>query len=131
MAVQQSLFWTLGVAASAGEAAMSNRMATCLFLLAACSSGSTLDTSGEARTDPSSVSSVTALIAQTHKNDATCPGNTPPGKGGHCVLDEDLTLDAPLELGSFTKLNCKGHRLLPREAGKDGLPVPGGYAPSV
>src|SRR5262245_12700809 len=71
-----------------------------------------------------------AATASPIKIDASCPAPTRKDNGGHCVLDDDLEISAPLELGSSTKLNCKGHRLRPIAAGQDG-PAGAGYTPSV
>jgi hypothetical protein len=68
-------------------------------------------------------------VDSTIKLDASCPPPTR-DQGGHCVLDADAYISAPLELASSTKLNCKGHRILPVAAGIDG-PFGGGYSPSV
>jgi hypothetical protein len=73
--------------------------------------------------------SITAVIAKTHRINATCPPPTRLHNGGDCVLDEDLTLVEPLELESSTKLNCRGHKLEPVAVGIDG--PAGTYRPSI
>jgi len=56
----------------------------------------------------------------------------PPGTREHssvCVLDSDLVLGEPLELQSFTTLNCRGHRILPARPGSGTTQE--SYVPSV
>jgi hypothetical protein len=51
---------------------------------------------------------------------ATGNSSCPPGTRAHpsgCVLDSDLVLGEPLELQSFTTLNCRGRRILPTRPG--------------
>jgi hypothetical protein len=91
-----------------------------LLLVAGCGGSSMFGTLQQAATEAG---------ADTCSVSARCPVPMCEDNGGHCALLEDATIDAPLELGSFTKLNCKGHRLLPQAAGVDG-PI-GVYAPSV
>jgi hypothetical protein len=67
---------------------------------------------------------VTALIAQTRKLDASCPPPTQRDNGGNCVLDRDWTISETLELGSFAKLNCKGHKIFRSGIDQDGHSVP-------
>jgi hypothetical protein len=57
-----------------------------------------------------------------------CPAGTR-ATGSSCVLDSDLVLTEPLELHSFTTLNCRGHRILPSSAGQGATPET--YVPSV
>ncbi len=59
-------------------------------------------------------------------------GNCPDGTraaGSGCTLDSDLVLTQPLELLSFTTLNCRGHRILPSLPGSGTTPAD--YVPSV
>jgi hypothetical protein len=45
-----------------------------------------------------------------------CPFPTV-SSGGHCLLQNDVTLSATLNLGSFTHLNCQGHAMTPFAVG--------------
>lgn len=59
-------------------------------------------------------------------------GNCPNGTraaGAGCTLDSDLVLTEPLELLSFTTLNCKGKRILPTSPGTGTTQAD--YVPSV
>ena len=59
-----------------------------------------------------------ALLLPVHAGapDPSCPKPTV-AQGGECVLAGDAVLHSTLRLASFTKLNCKGHRLTPADAG--------------
>lgn len=85
----------------------------------------TIDSETGEQTDPdcpSSEGSLTATIAQTHRLDSSCPPPTKKDRGGNCYLDGDVTLTQPLELASFTTLNCRGHRILPTSVGSGMAP---------
>src|SRR6186997_496019 len=45
--------------------------------------------------------------------DSRCPSPTVGDPHGHCILPRDVVLDAPLDLASFTTLDCKGHTITP------------------
>jgi Right handed beta helix region len=60
----------------------------------------------------SSNASVTAVIAQTLHLDSTCRFPTIT-RGAQCVLEQDVTLGATLDITSFTQLNCQGHTISP------------------
>ena len=63
---------------------------------------------------------------------ATGGFSCPPGTRDHssdCVVDADLVLAQPLDLSSFTTLNCRGHRILPSSPGTGTTPA--SYVPSV
>ena len=66
---------------------------------------------------PSADASQTAAIAHAKHVDISCPAPTRPDGAHRCVLDDDVVLDAPLNLASFTRLDCQGHRLLPSKVG--------------
>lgn len=54
--------------------------------------------------------------AETAREPASTAVACPPpttSQGGQCVLNGDVTLSKALRLVSNTKLNCKGHRLMP------------------
>src|SRR5437867_2986566 len=53
---------------------------------------------------------------QEHADNPGCPAPSV-SKGGQCVLEGDAVLTDTLHLPSSTKLNCKGHRLVPAAAG--------------
>jgi hypothetical protein len=65
---------------------------------------------------PSENASMTGTIAKLHKLDTTCPSPTVK-KGSQCVLAADVTLAETLDVASFTKLNCQGHKLMPTTLG--------------
>ena len=76
------------------------------------------------------LTSVVAVVAIP--SSATGGFPCPPGTREHssgCVLDTDLVLARPLELSSFTTLDCRGHRILPSSPG--GGTTPPSYVPSV
>jgi hypothetical protein len=58
----------------------------------------------------------------------SCPNGTR-AAAESCVLDSDLVLTNSIELPSFTKLNCRGHRILPAIAGSGTTPAT--YVPSI
>jgi hypothetical protein len=66
---------------------------------------------------PSAHASQTAAIAHAMHVDVSCPAPTRDTGARGCVLDDDVVLDAPLQLAAFTRLDCQGHRLLPSRAG--------------
>ncbi len=66
---------------------------------------------------PSVDASQTAAIAHAKRVDISCPVPTRDAGAHGCVLDDDVVLDAPLNLASFTRLDCQGHRLLPSKVG--------------
>jgi len=61
-------------------------------------------------------SSVTAIVTQTQQINPTCPPPTVQ-KAGLCVLQNDVTLNATLEVASNTHLNCQGHTITPFAVG--------------
>lgn len=58
----------------------------------------------------------TGAISASSDHNPTCPTPTV-AEGGQCVLSADAVLTQTLRLPSGTKLNCKGHRLMPAAAG--------------
>lgn len=62
------------------------------------------------------------------RGNSSCPSGTREHASG-CVLDADLVISDSLELPSFTRLNCRGHRILPVSAGSGS--TPGSYVASV
>ncbi len=60
--------------------------------------------------------------------ESTCPPNTRATRHA-CVLDVDITISETLELGSFTTLDCHGHRILPLTMGTGTSAAT--YVPSV
>jgi len=64
--------------------------------------------------------SATAVMAQLHRLDASCPAPTVK-KGSQCVLRSDVVLDAPLDLDALTHLNCQGHKILPSSISGTGV----------
>ena len=79
---------------------------------------------------PSVEASQTAAIAHAKHVDVTCPPPTRQDGKRHCVLDEDVVLDEPLKLESFTRLDCGGHKLVPQTVGQ--VRIPGrSYVPST
>src|SRR5215470_6721987 len=64
----------------------------------------------------SGAASVTAIIAQTQQINSSCPPPTVQ-KGGNCFLQNDVTLNATLDVASFTHLNCQGHTISPSVVG--------------
>lgn len=67
-----------------------------------------------------------AMSAPSNEN-STCPNGTRETAAA-CVLDSDLVLSESIELASFTKLDCRGHRILPFLAGSG---TPATYVPSM
>ena len=67
-------------------------------------------------------------FAMSSSGSASCPDGTR-AEAEACVLDQDIQLGSPLELSSFTTLNCRGHRILPQSPGTGTTPV--NYVPSV
>lgn len=67
--------------------------------------------------------------AEEPLGDASCPPQTRAQRPGHCVLDQDIEIAEPLILQTGMRLNCRGHSILPVEAGVDG-PV-ALYEPSI
>jgi hypothetical protein len=67
------------------------------------------------------------LSAPSDSN-SSCPIGTR-ATAAACVLDADLVLGETLELQSFTKLDCQGHRILPAMAGSGTTAAT--YVPSV
>ena len=67
---------------------------------------------------PSVEASQTAAIAHAKHVDVTCPPPTREHGTRHCVLDADVVLDEPLRLDSFTRLDCGGHKLVPKTVGQ-------------
>jgi len=85
---------------------------------------------------PSVEASQTAAIAHAKHVDVTCPPPTREQGHNHCVLDADVVLDEPLRLDSFTRLDCGGHKLVPKTVGQVRIPASPGipaksYAPST
>lgn len=79
---------------------------------------------------PSVEASQTAAIAHAKHVDVTCPPPTREHGHGRCVLDADVVLDEPLKLESFTRLDCRGHKLVPQAVGQ--VRIPGrSYVPST
>jgi hypothetical protein len=72
---------------------------------------------------------LTGHVAKTLRVDRSCPPPTVGNPNGHCILPHDVVIDAPLELDSYTVLDCKGHRILPSAVAVDG--PPGIFRPSV
>ena len=58
----------------------------------------------------------------------SCPPGTR-ATASACVLDTDLVLSDTIELSSFTKLDCRGHRILPTVVGSGTTLA--SYVPSV
>lgn len=57
-------------------------------------------------------------IASVQPLDSSCPPPTVrEGASGNCALDQDAVLPEALEVASFTRLDCKGHALLPASGG--------------
>jgi nitrous oxidase accessory protein NosD len=54
--------------------------------------------------------------SSSSKETSSCPSGTR-ATAAACVLDADLVLTESIELGPFTKLDCRGHRILPAMAG--------------
>src|SRR5262245_43975935 len=50
---------------------------------------------------------------------STCPAPTVPDGPGRCKLEKDVELTSTLRLGSSTRLNCKGHSIVPSALGVD------------
>lgn len=51
---------------------------------------------------------------------APCPPPTVAQRDGACVLESDVALTRTLRLGSYTRLNCRGHAIVPSVPGVDG-----------
>ncbi len=69
-----------------------------------------------------------AASSGTASGSSSCPSGTREHPSG-CVLDSDLVLGEPLELQSFTTLNCRGRRILPSSPGSGTTEA--SYVPSV
>ncbi len=65
----------------------------------------------------------TASEAALHRGGSTttCPPPTEQKKDGVCTLSRDVQLATTLRLPSNTRLNCKGHSILPSIPGVDGV----------
>jgi hypothetical protein len=61
-------------------------------------------------------------VARTHSLSSDCPSNDSKFKNeivdkqGNCNINSDIVIDTPLELSSFTKLKCHGHKIMPSVA---------------
>jgi nitrous oxidase accessory protein NosD len=66
---------------------------------------------------PSPSASQTAAIAHARHVDVVCPPPTREDGARGCVLDSDVSLDEPLRLDSFTRLDCGGFTMLPSVVG--------------
>lgn len=68
----------------------------------------------------SGMASATAVIADLKKINPACPPPTV-SKGSQCVLQEDTDLSSigTLDISSFTKLNCQGHRIYTSHPGSN------------
>jgi hypothetical protein len=81
---------------------------------------------------PVALATASPLVAggfsQPSSGNAVCPKGTR-AAGKSCVLDSDLVLAEALQLEAFTTLNCRGHRILPSNAGAG--TTPDTYVPSV
>jgi hypothetical protein len=69
-----------------------------------------------------------AAMSAPSKKNPSCPNGTR-ATAAACVLDSDLVLSESIELASFTKLDCRGHRILPATAGSGTTPAT--YTPSI
>ncbi len=87
---------------------------------------STIDPSTGEQTDArcpapeSEQASETGEIAEAHKLDSNCPPPLVP-QDHQCVIENDITIDKTLDLGSFTKLNCQGNTISPTKPMDTGL----------
>ena len=69
-----------------------------------------------------------ATVSGAAGENSSCPPGTWEDRAG-CVLDADLVISEPIELGSFTTLNCRGRRIRPVSAGTGTTEA--NYLPSV
>ena len=57
-----------------------------------------------------------------------CPAQTVQ-QGNYCTLKKDIVLQAPIDLPSDTKLDCKGHKIMPSQAGEPDNPSTQAFDP--
>ncbi|MCC6622382.1 MAG: right-handed parallel beta-helix repeat-containing protein [Deltaproteobacteria bacterium] len=75
---------------------------------------------GCAPSDPEPPPTEVVTLAHRAEGPVICPPPTVRDRAGHCTLTRDEVLSGVLRLSSFTRLDCRGHRLLPLAAGLDG-----------